>query len=167
MKKILYLSTVCLLAIFMACKKDRNKDNASGASLKMEVGSEGQVWEGGKGVVIGASYVDGKHNLTIAGIDKDFNGEVSGFSLVLSQSEEIGTGAYTISSSTDDGASLTKVNGKTYYVGPGASSAALGLTITEVSGSGNAKKFKGRFQGQMQGASSEDKLGLTGEFSSF
>jgi len=166
MKKILFLSTICVLAAFLSCRKSRD-DNSTKATLKMEIGSDGMAWKAGKGVVIGTSYVDGKHNLTIAGIDQDFNGEASGFSLVLSQSEEIGIGSYTIHNGSDGGASLTKINGKTYYAGPGASTAALALTITEVSGSGNAKKFKGSFQGQMQGASTADKIGVTGTFSSF
>ncbi|HMR85245.1 MAG TPA: hypothetical protein PKE30_19005 [Niabella sp.] len=165
--KFFLISTLCLLTVFFSCRKDRGDKNNTAATLKMEIGGEGMAWEANKGVAIGTSYIDGKHNLTIAGVDQDFNGEASGFSLVLSQSAEIGVGNYLISSSTDGGASLTKVNGKTYLAGKGASGVALALEITEVSGSGNTKKFKGRFQGQMQGALPTDKIGLTGEFASF
>lgn len=165
--KFFLISTLCMLTVFFSCRKDRGDKSNTAATLKMEIGSDAMIWEANKGVAIGTSYIDGKHNFTIAGVDQDFNGGVSGFSLVFSQGAEISVGDYQISGVTDGGASITKVNGKTYLAGNGASGVALALQITEASGSGNTKKFKGRFQGQMQGVSPVDKIGLTGEFSSF
>lgn len=165
-KKILFLSTLCLLAVLFSCRKKSDNNSRTTASLKMEIGPSAAAWEANRSVVIGASYIDGKHNLTITGIDQDFNSEASSFSLVFSQTAEIGKGSYQISNSTDGGASLTKINGKTYLAGKGVSGVALALEITEVSGSGTSKKFKGRFQGQMKGTEPGDNIGLTGEFSS-
>ncbi len=169
MKSIFFAAMGCiLLAGFFSCSKKNDSPMGGGSSsIKIEVGPSSSPWEATRGVVIGTSFVEGKHNLTISGIDENFNGEASGFSLVLSQAAEIGVGNYTIGSAADGGASITKVNGKTYMAGPGASGVALALQITEVSGSGNTKKFKGAFQGQMQGAAPADRLGMTGTFSSF
>lgn len=169
MKSIILTALVCInLTGLLSCSKKNDSTMGRGSSsIKIEIGAAGSAWEASKGTVIGASVIDGKHNLTISGIDERFNGEASGFSLVLSQATEIGVGNYTIGAAADGGASLTRINGKTYIAGPGASGVALALEITEVSGSGSMKKFKGRFQGQMQGASPEDRLGITGTFSSF
>lgn len=169
MKSIIIAAIGCIILTgVFSCSKKKDAPMGMGASsIKIEVGAASTSWEATKGTVIGTSFIDGKHNLTISGVDENFNGESSGFSLILSQSAEIGVGNYTISPATDGGASMTKVNGKTYMAGPGASAAALALQITEVSGSGNTKKFKGRFQGQMQGAAPADLLGMTGTFSSF
>lgn len=157
---------ICLSLVLFSCSK-KNDDNDSGAtsSIKMQIGEVG--WEADKGIVIGASHVDGKHNLTITGADQNFNGEASSFSLIFSQAAEIGVGNYTLSSASDGMATLTKVNGKTYLVGQGVSDIGLSLEITEVSGSGNTKKFRGRFQGQLKGPTSADRIGITGQFASF
>lgn len=169
MKHIVLIAGLAfIIATWSGCNKKNDPPMGTGSSsLKMEIGSPASLWEATKGVVIGTSFTDGKHHLTIVGVDENFNGESSGFSLVLSQASEIGRGNYTIGPATDGGASITKVGGRTYMAGPGASGVAMALEITEVSGSGNAKKFRGRFQGQMQGAAATDRVGVTGTFSSF
>lgn len=157
----IYLS----LVLFSCSKKSDDNDSGSTSSIKMQIGEVG--WEADKGIVIGTSIVDGKHNLTVTGANQNFNGETSSFSLIFSQSAEIGAGNYTLNSVSDGMATLTKVNGKTYLVGQGVTDIGLSLEITEVSGTGNTKKFRGRFQGQLKGPTSADRIGVTGQFASF
>lgn len=166
MKGYLIIFSICMTATFFSCRKDRADNGSGSAYIKMEIGSDARKWEAGKGVAIGTSFIDGKHNFTIAGVDQDFGGEASGLSIVFSQTGEIGVGNYTLSSSSDGGGSITKVNGKTYMVGSGASGVGLAIEITEVSGNGTSRKFKGRFQGQLVGPAPGDNIGVTGEFSS-
>lgn len=166
MNRTLLLVAMGMFTLLGSCRK-KNDNRGGTASIKIDIGSPAVAWESGNGTTIATSFIDGKHNLTLAGFDDNFNGERSGFSLVLSQTAEIGVGNYTIGPSGDGGASLTKINNKTYLAGPGASGVAVAVEITEVSGTGNSKKFRGRFQGQMQGPTPADRIGLTGTFSSF
>jgi len=166
MKNFAILMSLCLALVLLGCsKKNNDNDSEVKASIKMQVGEVS--WQADKAIVIGTSYVDGKHNLTITGANQNFNGETSSFSLIFSQAAEIGVGNYTLSAASDGMATLTKVNGKTYLVGQGISDIALALQITEVSGTGNSKKLKGKFQGQLKGPTSSDRVGVTGEFASF
>ena len=164
MKKSFLLIASCFCLSFLACSKsDDNAPKLVNATNYIKLTVAGKSWDSDPGVVIGVSFIDGKHNFTLSGVDKTFEGETSGFSAVFSSESEITTGTY-ILDDLDGGASITKVNGKTYLSG---TSSNFAIQITEVQGSGTAKRFKGTFSGELKGPVSGDVVTISnGVFSS-
>ena len=152
-----------MLFLCLACGKKVGVAPGSNAYIKLTVA--GKSWSSDGVAVIGVSQTDGKHNLTISGRDEGFEGETSSFAAVFSSAAEITTGTYTLGSS-DPGATLTKLNGKT-YMGGGLAGTSFVIHITETSGSGSAQKLKGTFSGDLKGPVPGDVVTITnGEFSS-
>lgn len=162
MNKIFLLIAVCSWAVLVACgRNDDDGPRPESAYIKLDVA--GKSWSSDGVVVIGTSVVDGKYNFSMVGTDKTFEGETSGFSAIFSTTNEINTGTYVLAD-WDGGASITKVDGKTYLTGVGAN---FVIQITEVRGSGPTRKFKGTFSGELKGPSAGDVVMVSnGEFSS-
>lgn len=164
MKKSFLLITVCFCLSFLACSgNDDNAPRLVNPTSYIKLTVAGKSWDSDPGVVIGVSLIGGKHNFTLSGVDKTFEGETSGFSAVFSSESDITPGTYVLDD-LDGGASITKVNSKTYLTG---SSSNFAIQITEVQGSGTAKKFKGTFSGELKGPTAGDVVTISnGEFSS-
>lgn len=157
----LLLSTVML---FSYCKKSKNNDGDK-PFISMKI--NGVDWYDNKNVVIGSSAAGGTYNVTIMGRDDDFGAEASSFSAIFSRDADITTGTYNFTSS-GDGATVTKVNGKTYLMTGTTSGASFTLTITGVSGTGSVKKLRGTFSGVLRGPTAGDNITITnGQFSGY
>lgn len=162
MNKTFLLIAVYIWVGLAACgRDDDDTPRPDSAYVKFDVA--GKSWSSDGVTVIGTSLVEGKNNFSIVGTDKTFEGETSGFSAIFSVTTEITTGTYMLADG-DGGASITKVNGKTYI---SAIDGNFVIQITEVRGSGSAKKFKGTFSGELKGPSAGDVVTISnGEFSS-
>lgn len=148
----------------IACSSDDDTSSPTGttqSTLKMQI--DGTNWQADSHIVIGQSQTDGMYNFTLAGRNNAANSTISA---IFSVSEDITTGTYDLSGS-GAGVTITGFNGGT-YMGGWITSTSFTITITEVSGSGAAKKFKGTFSGTLTGETSEDIITVTnGEFSNF
>lgn len=165
MKRIFFtgllLSTVML---FSYCKKDKNSDGDK-PFISMKV--NGVDWYDNKNVVIGSSAAGGSNNVTIMGRDDDFGAEASSFSAIFSRDVAITTDTYNFINS-GDGATVTKVNSKTYLMTGTTSGASFTITITGVSGTGSVKKLRGTFSGVLRGPTAGDNVTITnGQFSGY
>lgn len=165
MKRII-LAAVLLstITLFSYCKK--NKDNDAGkATVSMKI--NGVDWADNKNVIVGMSAAGGTYNVTIMGRDDDFGAEASSFSAIFSRDADITTGTYNFTTS-GDGATVTKVNGKTYLMTGTTSGASFTVTITGVSGTGSVKKLRGTFSGVLKGPTAGDNITITnGQFSGY
>lgn len=127
----------------------------------------GVEWYDDKSALAGLSEADGTYNVTIAGRDDDFGSAPSSLSVIFSRTTDIIEGNYLFTSSSD-GASVTKVDNKTYIMTGTTSGASFTVTITGISGSGSIRKVKGTFSGTLPGPTSSDKITITeGEFSGY
>ncbi len=165
MKRFILLgAVVSFVLLSSACKKDKN-DGGGKPSITMKV--NGMAWHDDKNVVAGTSNAGGTYNVTIFGRDDDFGAEASSLSIIFSRDADITTGTYNFTTS-GDGASVTKVNGKTYLMTGTTSGASFTVNITGVSGSGSSKKIRGTFSGVLRGPSAGDNITITeGQFSGY
>lgn len=123
----------------------------------------GLLWEANATVIIGQAPTEsGGYGLTI--LAKDDNGIT--FSAGFSSDGEIGPGTYTCKfKEIDGGATLENYAGKTYLGGFVSKDNEFTFVITEVSGSGISRKFRGVFSGTME-AEKDDKIEISsGSFS--
>lgn len=154
-----YLCALLLLFI-TGCEGGSTAPSAR-STLSFSVAS--QPWEAEESPIIGISQVDGYEHLTITGRDPDFTGQISSFSLFLSVEGTLKAGTYYINKE-DAGATVTKVDGKTYLV-LGSSPQNFTLVVDEIQGKG---KVRGSFSGTMTGPAPGDNIKiLNGKFNSF
>ncbi len=154
-----YLCALLLLFI-TGCEGGSTAPSAR-STLSFSLAS--QPWEAEESPIIGISQVDGYEHLTITGRDPDFTGQISSFSLFLSVEGTLKAGTYYINKE-DAGATVTKVDGKTYLV-LGSSPQNFTLVVDEIQGKG---KVRGSFSGTMTGPAPGDNIKiLNGKFNSF
>ncbi len=168
-KKTIYSFMAIILLVMIACSSDDDSSNpvvdGGGVSyVKMKV--NGVQWEADGYVVIGQSNYDGMYNFTLSGNDSNFSGASSTLSSFFSLSEDITEGTYEVKLH-DGAAGVTGVNGGTFLCDATTESHNVTIVITEIQGSGSAKKFKGTFSGTLLGGSTGgETITITdGEFS--
>lgn len=177
MKKSICLINLILIAglLFGGCKKDNNSPNPgnpsnqsnSGAKSYIKMKINGREWYDETVAVSGVSSFDGKFNASVVGTNENFEGAKSGLSIIFSSTSDITTGTYNVKE-YDGGASVTKVDGKTYMTSASSTSGALTVTITAIQSSGSVRRIKGTFSGKLTGPTAGDEITITdGEFSGY
>ncbi len=165
MKRLSFLLKTVCIALFVACSSDDNGNNNVATDPYISFNIAGFLWSSNS-AAIGSSVTDGQHNFTVAGTDDTFNGEISSFSAIFSTPGEISIGTYTLNDDNDGAVAITKLNNKTYL--GGMSSTTFTLTIEEIEGSGNNRRFSGSFAGSLVGPTPGDAVTISnGYFSNF
>lgn len=164
MKKLLYFLMSFLLLGALSCSSDDDDgDDFDGMSLRYKV--DGVMVEADEFVIIGQSPFDEGYGLTVYG--KSSNGSLLTLSMDLET--EIGPGTYILANhQTNGGISYQNAAGITYIGGQPSDLYTVEVHITDVSGNGVNRKFKGNFSANLAGPTSGDELIITeGKFSSF
>lgn len=171
MKKIAVFIGVLFIAACIApgCKKDNNNNpvNPSGKKSYIKMKINGKEWYDETVAVSGISVFDGKHNASVVGTNENFEGAKSGLSIIFTNTSEFSEGTYNIKD-YDGGATITKVDGKTYLMTSSTAAASFTVTISEIKNSGSVKRISGTFSGTLVGPSAGDMITVTdGEFVSY
>lgn len=165
MKKLILIITIVSLFISACGKDDENNTEPTGTTyVKMKV--NGRAWQATSDVVAGLSTIEGSTNATIVG-KTSFEGQQSALSIVFSSEDDITEDTYDLSD-YDGGATLTRIDGKTYMMLSMSPATSCVVTITGIQNAGGVRKIRGTFSGTLTGPTPGDVINITeGEFSGY
>lgn len=175
-KTFFFINLVLVAGLFLGgCNKDNSSPNPGNPSnpsnpaakpyIKMKI--NGREWYDETVAVSGISSFDGKFNASVVGTNENFEGAKSGLSIIFTSTSEFTTGTYNVKE-YDGGATITKVDDKTYMTSASSTGGAFTVTITAIQASGSVKKMKGTFSGKLVGPTPGDEITITdGEFSGY